>query len=107
MPQQACCVALSLLVWAQLRPGPCRALRDSLTGNEGKGFIKVVVNAQTDKVLGIHLVGPEVAEILQVAYSHFVYCPCCVQAGALWQCCTPVAKQFPTYADEAAHVHIS
>jgi len=44
----------------------CRALRDSLTDNEGKGFIKVVVDAKTDKVLGIHLVGPEVAEILQV-----------------------------------------
>ena len=43
-----------------------RALRDSLTENEGKGFIKVVVHAKTDKVLGIHLVGPEVAEILQV-----------------------------------------
>ncbi|DBB10474.1 TPA: hypothetical protein ACH3X3_002016 [Trebouxia sp. C0006] len=41
------------------------ALRDSLTENEGKGFIKVVVDAKTDKVLGIHLVGPEVAEILQ------------------------------------------
>ncbi len=46
--------------------GICRALRDSLTENEGKGFIKVVVDAKTDKVLGIHLVGPEVAEILQV-----------------------------------------
>ena len=28
--------------------------------------MKVVVDAKTDKVLGIHLVGPEVAEILQV-----------------------------------------
>lgn len=44
----------------------CRALKDSLTDNEGKGFIKVVVCAKSDKVLGIHLVGPEVAEILQV-----------------------------------------
>ena len=44
----------------------CRALKDSLTDNEGKGFIKVVVDAKTDRVLGIHLVGPEVAEILQV-----------------------------------------
>ena len=44
-----------------------RALKDSLTDNEGKGFIKIVVDAKTDKVLGIHLVGPEVAEILQVS----------------------------------------
>lgn len=45
----------------------CRALKDSLTDNDGKGFIKVVVCAKSDKVLGIHLVGPEVAEILQVS----------------------------------------
>ena len=44
----------------------CRALKDSLTDNEGKGHIKVVVDAKSDRVLGIHLVGPEVAEILQV-----------------------------------------
>ena len=44
----------------------CRALKDSLTDNDVKGFIKVVVCAKSDKVLGIHLVGPEVAEILQV-----------------------------------------
>ena len=44
------------------------ALKDSLTDNEGKGFIKVVVDAKSDKVLGIHLVGPEVAEILQVGF---------------------------------------
>ena len=47
-----------------------RALKDSLTDNEGKGFIKIVVDAKSDRVLGIHLVGPEVAEILQVR------CPC-------------------------------
>ncbi len=54
----------------------CRALKDSLTDNEGKGFIKVVVDAKTDKVLGIHLVGPEVAEILQVLskLTHILTC---------------------------------
>ncbi|KAL3141448.1 hypothetical protein ABBQ32_005016 [Trebouxia sp. C0010 RCD-2024] len=41
------------------------ALKDSLTDNEGKGFIKIVVDAKSDRVLGIHLVGPEVSEILQ------------------------------------------
>ena len=58
----------------------CRALKDSLTDNEGKGFIKVVVNAKTDRVLGIHLVGPEVAEILQVSRSvlHFGSSSSCV-----------------------------
>ena len=43
------------------------ALKNSLTDSEEKGFIKVVVDSKTDKVLGIHLVGPEVAEILQVS----------------------------------------
>ncbi len=56
--------------------GVCRALRDSLTDNEGKGFIKVVVDAKTDKVLGIHLVGPEVAEILQVLFFLPCLLPC-------------------------------
>ena len=45
----------------------CSALKNSLTDSEEKGFIKVVVDSKTDKVLGIHLVGPEVAEILQVS----------------------------------------
>ena len=31
--------------------------------------MKVVVNSQNDKVVGIHLVGAEVAEILQVTFS--------------------------------------
>ena len=61
--------------------GICSGLRDSLTDNEGKGFIKVVVDAKTDKVLGIHLVGPEVAEILQVPcllprLLPCLFCPC-------------------------------
>ena len=51
---------MSATVWCY------RALKDSLTDNEGKGFIKIVVDAKSDRVLGIHLVGPEVAEILQV-----------------------------------------
>ena len=44
----------------------CRSLKDTLSGHEGKGMMKVVVNAQNDRVVGIHLVGAEVAEILQV-----------------------------------------
>lgn len=37
-----------------------------MSGHEGKGLMKVIVNDQNDKVVGIHLVGAEVAEILQV-----------------------------------------
>lgn len=35
-------------------------------------MMKVVVNAQNDRVVGIHLVGAEVAEILQVQSCHIV-----------------------------------
>ncbi|KAL3141576.1 hypothetical protein ABBQ32_004819 [Trebouxia sp. C0010 RCD-2024] len=42
-----------------------RPLKDTLSGHEGKGLMKVVVNDHNDKVVGIHLVGAEVAEILQ------------------------------------------
>jgi len=42
-----------------------RPLKDTLSGHKGKGLMKVVVNDQNDKVVGIHLVGAEVAEILQ------------------------------------------
>ena len=51
---------------AQYKRAACRSLKNSLTDNDLKGMMKVVVDAKTDKVLGIHLVGPEVAEILQV-----------------------------------------
>lgn len=46
----------------------CRPLKDTLSGHEGKGLMKVVVNGLNDKVVGIHLVGAEVAEILQVTF---------------------------------------
>ena len=36
----------------------------------------MVVDAKTDKVLGIHLVGPEVAEILQVHHLPSLRKPC-------------------------------
>ncbi|KAL0050748.1 hypothetical protein WJX82_006234 [Trebouxia sp. C0006] len=42
-----------------------RPLKDTLSGHEGKGLMKVVVNTHNDKVVGIHLIGAEVAEILQ------------------------------------------
>lgn len=66
---------------AQYNCAACRSLKNSLTDNDLKGMMKVVVDAKTDKVLGIHLVGPEVAEILQVG-------PCCVPGAVLGAGCT-------------------
>ncbi len=45
--------------------------------------MKVVVNTHNDKVVGIHLVGAEVAEILQVYI--FTYAAFCVQRFC--RCC--------------------
>ena len=61
----------------------CRALKDSLTDNDVKGFIKVVVCAKSDKVLGIHLVGPEVAEILQVGVIACLHLHCSLSAACI------------------------
>lgn len=41
--------------------------------------MKVVVNGQNDKVVGIHLVGAEVAEILQVTFI-----TCCLESQCNW-----------------------
>jgi len=42
-----------------------RPLRHTLSGRDERAYIKVVVDADTDLVLGIHMVGETVAEILQ------------------------------------------
>ncbi len=40
-------------------------MKYTLSGREEKGMMKLVVDAQTDRVLGCHLVGPDAPEILQ------------------------------------------
>ena len=42
-----------------------RALRDTLTGSDEKTHMKLVVDQRSDRVLGVHMVGPEAAEIVQ------------------------------------------
>jgi glutathione reductase (NADPH) len=42
-----------------------RALRDTLTGSEGKTLMKLIVDRASDRVLGLHMVGPEAGEIVQ------------------------------------------
>lgn len=42
-----------------------RPLRQALTGDHGKVLIKLVVDADDDRVLGAHAVGPEVGEWVQ------------------------------------------
>lgn len=51
----------------------CRPMKNTLSGNEGKGFMKIIVAADSDKVVGVHLIGPETAEIIQVSCGHLTH----------------------------------
>jgi glutathione reductase (NADPH) len=42
-----------------------RALKHTLTKGEEKTYMKLVVDRKTDRVLGLHMVGPEAGEIVQ------------------------------------------
>ena len=42
-----------------------RPMKLSLGESPGKTLMKLVVDADTDKVLGCHMVGPEAGEIIQ------------------------------------------
>lgn len=42
-----------------------RALKHTLSGSEEKTMMKLVVDRETDRVLGCHMVGPEAGEIIQ------------------------------------------
>ncbi len=44
-----------------------RAMKNVLAGRNERALYKMVVDAATDKVVGLHLIGPDSAEILQAA----------------------------------------
>jgi glutathione reductase (NADPH) len=44
-----------------------RPMRSTISGRDETIFMKLVVDAETDKVLGLHMVGPDAAEIVQMA----------------------------------------
>ncbi len=44
-----------------------RAMKNVLAGRNERALYKMIVDAKTDKVLGLHLLGPDSAEILQAA----------------------------------------
>ena len=44
-----------------------RPMRATLSGRGEKVFMKLVVDADSDRVLGLHMVGPDAAEIAQMA----------------------------------------
>lgn len=44
-----------------------RPMRATISGRDEKMLIKLVIDAESDKVLGVHLLGPDAAEIVQMA----------------------------------------
>lgn len=42
-----------------------KTLKNTLTTSDEKVFLKLVVDADTDRVLGIHMVGPDAGEVIQ------------------------------------------
>lgn len=44
-----------------------RPMRATISGRDEKMLIKLVIDAESDKVLGVHLLGPDAAEIAQMA----------------------------------------
>lgn len=43
-----------------------RPMKNTLAGNDEKMFMKIIVDADTDKVLGVHLMGPDAGEMAQI-----------------------------------------
>jgi len=42
-----------------------RPMRNTLAGNDEQSFMKLLVDQATDRVLGVHMVGPDAGEIIQ------------------------------------------
>mmetsp|Transcript_34724 Transcript_34724/g.98394 ORF Transcript_34724/g.98394 Transcript_34724/m.98394 type:complete len:557 (-) Transcript_34724:164-1834(-) len=42
-----------------------RPMKNTISGNPGRAFMKLIVDVETDKVVGCHMVGPDAAEIMQ------------------------------------------
>ena len=41
-------------------------MKNTVSGNEARGFMKIIVDADSDRVVGMHMIGPDCAEIMQV-----------------------------------------
>jgi glutathione reductase (NADPH) len=43
-----------------------RGMRDTLAGRDERMMMKLVVDAETDRIVGCHILGPEAAEMVQI-----------------------------------------
>ena len=56
---QAACAAVTVFT------SGFRAMKNTISGRGEKTFMKLIVNADTDQVLGAHMMGPDCGEIMQ------------------------------------------
>jgi glutathione reductase (NADPH) len=42
-----------------------RAMKNTITGRDEKTLVKIIVEVATDKIMGVHMVGPDAPEIMQ------------------------------------------
>ncbi len=68
-----------------------RVTRSHLTGRD-EGFYRMVIDADTDKIVGATLVGPQAGELIHVFIAH-------MQAGSTWQVLEQSVHVHPTYAE--------
>ena len=49
-------------------------MKNTVSGNEARGFMKIIVDAESERVVGMHMIGPDCAEIMQArlwpTFSH-------------------------------------
>ena len=70
-----------------------RPLRNAFAGRAENALYKMVCDAQTERVLGIHMIGPDAPEILQAAAIS-------VTAGLTKPQFNETVSIFPTMAEE-------
>ncbi len=52
---------------------PYRASGRARAANETRGFVKVIADAKTDMLLGLHVVGPRAADLIAVGVAGLAY----------------------------------
>ena len=70
-----------------------RAMKNVLAGRNERALYKMIVDAATDKVVGLHMIGPDSAEILQAAAV-------AVKAGLTKQAFDDTVALHPSMAEE-------
>ena len=70
-----------------------RPMKNVLAGRNERALYKMIVHPETDVVLGIHMIGPDAAEILQAAAV-------AVRAGLTKRAFDDTVALHPTMAEE-------